>query len=158
MMFERYFQNNMAILLVAVTILACGNNKRSSSNSNSTHVTMYKNPGCQCCTQWARHLEANGFEVTEEPTPKLQAYKAQYDVPYDMGSCHTAIIGDYVVEGHVPAEDIKNLLAEQPDARGLAVPGMPIGSPGMETPGRAPDAYKVFLFREDGSRQVYAQH
>lgn len=146
--------------MIMAGIVACSNNKKSQSNSTAetTTVTMYKNPGCQCCTAWAQHLEANGFEVTEEPTPKLEAIKMQHDVPNDMGSCHTAIIGDYVVEGHVPVEDIKNLLAEKPDAKGIAVPGMPIGSPGMETPGRNPEPYKVYLFQPDGAREIYSQH
>lgn len=117
---------------------------------------MYKNPGCQCCTKWAEHLEQNGFEVTEEPTPALAAIKSKYDVPYDLGACHTAIIGDYVVEGHVPAEDIKNLLNKRPDALGLAVPGMPIGSPGME--GTPEESYNVYLFGGQGNPTVYARH
>lgn len=145
------------IILLTFAMMACSGNK-SGSDADTTTVTMYKNPGCQCCTEWATHLEENGFQVTEEPSPNMQAIKSDNDVPYDMGSCHTAIIGGYVVEGHVPAQDIKNLLEEQPDAKGLAVPNMPIGSPGMEMPGRPAEAYKVFLFKEDGSRQVYAQH
>ena len=124
----------------------------------SSSITMYKNATCQCCAKWADYLEENGFDVTEKATNSLQAIKSEQKVPYDMASCHTAIVGDYVVEGHVPAEDIKNLLEEQPDAKGIAVPGMPIGSPGMEVPGRTPESYKVYLFQEDGSREVYAQH
>ena len=144
-------------MLLTLAMMACSGNK-SGSDSDTMTVTMYKNPGCQCCTKWAEHLEENGFQVTEEPSPNMQAIKSDNDVPYDMGACHTAIIGDYVVEGHVPAQDIKNLLEEQPDAKGLAVPGMPIGSPGMETPGQPAESYQVFLFNEDGSRQVYAQY
>lgn len=150
----------LATFLLAVGVMACSNNKeRAGSNSlDVKNITMYKNAGCQCCSRWANYLEENGFEVTEKPSPNMQVIKTEHDVPYDMGSCHTAIVGDYVVEGHVPVEDIKNLIEEQPDAKGIAVPGMPIGSPGMEMPGRAAEAYKVFLFKEDGSRQVYAQH
>lgn len=158
MNFKIHVSNLIPILLLSFAIVACSGNKKSDSGTETVSVTMYKNPGCECCTKWADHLEANGFEVTEEPTPKLQAIKAQYDIPYDMASCHTAVIGDYIVEGHVPAANIKSLLAGKPDAVGLAVPGMPIGSPGMEVPGRAPEAYNVYLFKEDGSRQVYAQH
>ena len=155
--------NLLFLLMVSVGLVACSGNRKSDrggsdSNAGAISVTMYKNPGCECCTKWARHLEANGFAVTEEPTPQLQVIKAQNDVPYDMGSCHTAIIGDYTIEGHVPVSDIKKLLREKPDAAGLAVPGMPIGSPGMEIPGRAPEAYNVYLFNENGSRQVYARH
>ncbi|MDR8391209.1 DUF411 domain-containing protein [Aliifodinibius sp. S!AR15-10] len=152
---KRFFLTKfLSIIVLATGITACSGSKSESG----TEITMYKNPGCQCCAKWADYLEANGFEVTEEASPNMQAIKSQNNVPYDMGSCHTAVIGDYVVEGHVPVEDIKNLIEEQPDAKGLAVPGMPIGSPGMEMPGRPAEAYKVFLFQEDGSRQVYAQH
>lgn len=150
-----------AILLTVGLFMACTQQKQSgteSSGTQTTSVTMYKNPGCQCCTKWAEHLEQNGFTVTEEPTPALNAIKAKYNVPYNLGACHTAIIGDYVVEGHVPVEDIKNLLKERPDAIGIAVPGMPFGSPGMEIPGRDPESYQVILFKKGGKRSIYAEH
>lgn len=134
------------------------NGQENSSNIEKASFTMYKNPGCQCCTKWAEHMEANGYEVTEKPVDNMAAIKFSNKVPNDMGSCHTAVIDGYVVEGHVPAEDIDRLLEEQPDAKGLAVPGMPIGSPGMENPSRPDDAYDVLLFQEDGSRSVYATH
>lgn len=134
------------------------NGQGNSSNIEKASFTMYKNPGCQCCTKWAEHMEANGYEVTEKPVDNMAAIKFSNKVPNDMGSCHTAVIDGYVVEGHVPAEDIDRLLEEQPDAKGLAVPGMPIGSPGMENPSRPDDAYDVLLFQEDGSRSVYTTH
>jgi hypothetical protein len=124
--------------------------------SDASEVVMYKNPGCQCCTKWASHMERAGFTVTEEPTDQLAAFKADQGVPYAMGACHTAIVGDYVVEGHVPIADVQRLLKEQPDAKGIAVPGMPAGSPGMESPN--PEAYEVYLIGNDGSQSVYAEH
>ncbi len=127
-----------------------------AASADATEVVMYKNPGCQCCTKWAMHMERAGFTVTEEPTDQLAAVKADQGVPYAMGSCHTALVGGYVVEGHVPIADVKRLLKEQPDAKGIAVPGMPAGSPGMESPN--PESYSVYLIGNDGSQSVYAQH
>jgi hypothetical protein len=130
--------------------------KPASAQTTAGEVVMYKNAGCQCCTKWAGHMERAGFSVTEKPTRKLAAIKSDQGVPYNMGACHTALIGDYVVEGHVPVADVQRLLNEKPDAKGLAVPGMPAGSPGMESPN--PEPYKVYLIGEDGSQSVYAQH
>ncbi|MDZ7695000.1 MAG: DUF411 domain-containing protein [Balneolaceae bacterium] len=97
---------------------------------------MHKNPNCQCCSKWAAYLEENGFSVTQIPTDSLASVKEEQGVPNQMGSCHTALVDGYVVEGHVPAEAIKTLLEKQPNAKGIAVPGMPAQSPGMaENPG-----------------------
>ncbi|SMO32499.1 DUF411 domain-containing protein [Fodinibius sediminis] len=120
-------------------------------------VVMYKNPGCQCCTEWAQHMEQAGFAVTERPTGSLPAVKADHDVPYNLGSCHTALVNGYVVEGHVPVKEVKKLIRERPDAVGLAVPGMPIGSPGMEQGSRT-EPYDVILFDEEGNRKTYASY
>ncbi len=119
-------------------------------------VVMYKNPGCQCCDKWAVHMEQAGFTVAIKPTKRLSAIKAEQGITYQAASCHTALINGYVVEGHVPAEDVKQLLEEQPDAIGLAVPGMPQGAPGMPSPN--PKPYKVLLIGNDGSVSVYSQH
>ena len=126
------------------------------TSMNAQEVVMYKNPGCQCCTGWAGHMERAGFSVTETPTDQLAAIKLEQGIPYTMGSCHTAIVNGYVIEGHVPVADVKRLLSEKPDAKGLAVPGMPAGSPGMESPN--PEPYKVYLIGKDGNSSVYAQH
>lgn len=126
------------------------------SGGLSAEVIMYKNPGCQCCSAWARNMEKAGFTVTEQPTDELSAIKADHNIPYTMGACHTALVGGYVVEGHVPADDVKRLLREQRDVRGLIVPGMPQGSPGMESPN--PEPFKVYLLGKDGRVAVYAQH
>lgn len=132
----------------------------SSDNyfSDKTEVVMYKNQGCQCCTKWAEHLMEGEFTVEEKPTPVLMQVKQENGISREIASCHTALVDGYVVEGHVPVEDVRRLLSERPDAIGLAVPGMPIGSPGMEAPGRTPDSYDVMLVHNDGSTSVYASH
>ena len=118
-------------------------------------VTVYKSPTCGCCSLWVDHLAASGFEVRAVDREDMAAVKDSLGVPNELGSCHTATVGDYVVEGHVPAEHVARLLAERPDARGLAVPGMPIGSPGMEVGDRV-DPYDVIVFDEGGEGSVFA--
>ena len=109
-------------------------------------LTVHKDPNCGCCGGWVEHLRAAGFEVAVRETSDLQPLKARLGVPDALASCHTAEMGRYVIEGHVPVRAIERLLGEQPDARGLAVPGMPLGSPGM---GGAPEVYEVILFGAD---------
>lgn len=120
-------------------------------------VDVYKSPTCDCCSKWIDHLKANGFTVRSHDTNDLVPHKLRLGVPAGYGSCHTAQVGGYLVEGHVPAQDIKRLLKEKPRARGLVVPAMPMGSPGMEMGGRK-DAYDVFLVNRDGSTQTYAHY
>lgn len=118
-------------------------------------MTVYKSPTCGCCKEWIKHVQANGFTVKvidmDDPTPM----KRTAGVPLNMTSCHTALAGIYVIEGHVPADLIKKILAEQPAIRGLAVPGMPLGAPGMEESG-PPRPYKVMAFMKDGSSRLFA--
>jgi hypothetical protein len=120
-------------------------------------VVAYRNPGCGCCEKWVAHLNEFGFQVTMLDDPDLDRRRAEAGVPSELAGCHTAFLGDYIVEGHVPAEDIIRLLAESPVVRGIAVPGMPIGSPGMESGDRV-DAYDVLAFKADGSWSVFAKH
>lgn len=103
-------------------------------------------------------MEANGFDVTAEGVQDLDAVKAEYQVPAELQSCHTAIVDGYVVEGHVPAEDVKRLLAERPNIVGLAVPGMPVGSPGMEAEGFEPEPYDVIAWDQSGKKTIYASY
>ena len=110
-------------------------------------INVSKDPNCGCCTGWVEHLRRNGFVATVVDSADMQAVKARLGVPAELASCHTAEIAGYVIEGHVPALAIARLLAEKPAARGLAVPGMPIGSPGME--GGRPEVYEVILFGKD---------
>ena len=113
-------------------------------------ITVHKDPNCGCCTGWVRHLQAAGFTVKAIDTAELDTIKTRLGVPADLAACHTAQIAGYVIEGHVPAVALKRFLAEKPNAAGLAVPGMPIGSPGME--GGMPEPYDVVLFGPTGRR------
>ena len=122
------------------------------ANSRPT-VTLHKDPSCGCCTDWGNHIEAAGFPVTVVNSPNVKALKRQVGVPQDLAGCHTAEVGGYILEGHVPAAALQRLLDERPDAIGLAVAGMPAGSPGM---GGEPEAYDVVLFTRT-SRSVYGR-
>ena len=119
-------------------------------------MTVYKTKTCGCCGKWVEHLRANGFAVTVNDVPSTAEYRAKYGVPDALASCHTAVVGGYTVEGHIPAADIHRLLKERPKGKGIAVPGMPMGSPGMEGPHR--QAYSVLLFQPDGLTTVFAKH
>ncbi|MDH3269962.1 MAG: DUF411 domain-containing protein [Gemmatimonadota bacterium] len=118
-------------------------------------VLVYKTPTCLCCNGWVEHLEAAGFTVDARNVSDLMTVKRDAGVPPQMSSCHTAIVDGYVVEGHVPAELMKDLLANRPDVAGIAAPGMPTGSPGMEGPNAKP--YQVLSFTHDGEAAVYAE-
>jgi hypothetical protein len=122
-------------------------------------VRVAKSPQCGCCGAWVEHLRAAGFEteVRDMEQAALDALKAELGIAREHASCHTATVEGYVVEGHVPAEDIRRLLAERPDARGVAVPGMPLGSPGMEM-GDLRDSYDTLLIGKDGGASVFAGH
>ena len=120
-------------------------------------VDVHKSPSCGCCGAWVEHLRKHGFEVTTHNVDNLGPIKERVGVPYGMGSCHTAEVGGYFVEGHVPAEEVLRLLKEKPRAKGLTVPGMPIGSPGMEQ-GSRKQPYDVHLVHEDGTTSVYAKY
>lgn len=122
-------------------------------------VTVWKSPSCGCCKDWVTHLEGAGFAVTVNDTGNGPA-RARLGILARLGSCHTAEVGGYAIEGHVPAADIRRLLAEKPVAVGLTVPGMPVGSPGMDGPayGNHRDAYEVLLVARDGSTRVFARY
>jgi len=118
-------------------------------------VIVYKSPTCGCCSKWVAHLEEHGFTVKTVDMTEVASVKARLGVPGSLVSCHTASVGSYIVEGHVPADVVLQLLEEQPEIAGLAVPGMPIGSPGMEGPN--PQPYDILAFDEQGSQHVYAR-
>lgn len=128
-----------------------------SDRADGMHLLVNKTPWCGCCTVWAEQAEDAGFDVAMRDTDDLTPIKESLGVPATHASCHTAEINGYVIEGHVPFDDIKRLLKEAPDARGLAVPGMPIGSPGMEQ-GERRQAYDVYLIDNDGNATVYSHH
>lgn len=117
-------------------------------------VTLYKNPTCACCADWAEHMRANGYRVEVEEGADLAAVRTDLGVPFSVASCHTAELDGYALEGHVPADVVTRLLQERPGVAGLAVPGMPLGVPGM--PGEGLKSYDVLSFRKDGATQVYA--
>jgi hypothetical protein len=119
-------------------------------------VKVWRTPTCGCCGAWVRHLEANGFRVEVTMQDDLSAIKAKHGVPRSLESCHTGVVGGYVVEGHVPAGDVKRLLRERPPVAGLVVPGMPAGSPGMEGPVSEP--YATLALAADGTTSVFARH
>jgi len=120
----------------------------SSANADAKlQIEVIKRPSCGCCTRWVEHLKNNGFTARVTESGQLTAIRTRLGVPKSLAACHTAQIEGYVIEGHVPAHAIKRLLAERPDATGLAVPGMPVGSPGME--GGTPETYDVILFSKN---------
>ena len=119
-------------------------------------VEVYKSATCGCCGDWIKHLRASGFEVRAHDVSDTAEYRRRYGVPGAFASCHTALVGGYAIEGHVPAREIRRLLAERPKAQGLAVPGMVPGSPGMEGP--SSDPYEVLLFQRDGRYATYAKY
>ncbi|AKJ31313.1 DUF411 domain-containing protein [Caldimonas brevitalea] len=120
-------------------------------------IEVWKSPTCGCCTAWVEHLQQNGFEVTVHEVEAPGEYRARFGLPDTYGSCHTGRVGGYVLEGHVPAREIVRLLKEKPAAVGLAVPGMPVGSPGMEV-GARKDPYDVLLVTRDGKARVYQKY
>ncbi|HVK33404.1 MAG TPA: DUF411 domain-containing protein [Burkholderiaceae bacterium] len=122
-------------------------------------VEVWKSPSCGCCKDWVAHMEANGFATKVYETGNT-AMRGRLGIPMALGSCHTARVAGYALEGHVPAADVKRLLAQRPQAVGLAVAGMPVGSPGMDGPeyGTQRDRYEVLLVRKDGSHSVFATH
>ncbi len=128
----------------------------AAAQAQARQVTVYKTATCGCCNAWIDHLKANGFRVQAENVTDLDAYKRRYGVAGYLAACHTAVVDGYVVEGHVPAADIRRLLKERPKVKGIAVPGMPMGSPGMEGPTREP--YSTVTFDEAGRVKVYARH
>lgn len=119
-------------------------------------VDVYKSATCGCCGRWAEHMKQQGFEVTTHDVADVTLERTRLGMPGGVASCHTAVVGGYVIEGHVPAADVKRLLKEKPRARGLAVPNMPNGSPGMESPHPVP--YEVLLVQTNGSVRTFANH
>ena len=142
-------RRNILVAITSLVVLAIS----SPSQSAGPLVTVFKNPTCGCCGKWVEHLKANGFTVKVQEVNDTSAYEKQYRVPRSMVSCHTAVVNGYTIEGHVSAAEIKRLLSERAKVVGLAVPGMPMGSPGMEA--AHSDAYSVFTFDESGQASVY---
>jgi hypothetical protein len=150
-----------AWLAGTVPLLALGTLPWAAAQAAApTPVEVWKDPNCGCCQDWVDHMQANGFAVKVHDTGN-NAVRARLGLPQKLGSCHTALVGGYLVEGHVPASDVRALLQQKPDALGLAVPGMPIGSPGMDGPayGGRRDAYDVLLVaRKGGLTRVFKSY
>jgi len=141
--------------LIGAALLGAGLSVNAAQPAAKPVVHVYKTEYCGCCTEWVKHLEKNGFAVKAENVQSPSDFREKFGIPENLGSCHSGMVQGYALEGHVPAAEIKRLLAEKPRARGLAVPSMPMGSPGME--GKRKDAYDVLLVRNDGSYKIY-QH
>jgi hypothetical protein len=140
-------------LLAGLAVLAA---VRPALAAPPPQVEVWKNRGCGCCSAWARHLEQAGLVVAAvHEVDDAAAIGAAAGVPADLAGCHTAKVAGYVVEGHVPAAAVQRLLAERPAVQGLAVPGMPLGSPGMEVPGQPAEPFDVIAFAADGSRALF---
>lgn len=145
------------LVLAAAAAGGCGASEGGGSPAAQELITVYRSPSCGCCGRWVNHLREQGFAVEVHEVARLNPIRERLGVPAKLASCHTAQVGDYVIEGHVPAGDIRRLLAQRPAGRGLAVPGMPVGSPGMEQ-GEARDPYQVLLFGAEAAPMVFAEH
>lgn len=146
-------------VLIGVTALLAASPLRALARDAEPAIHVLKDPNCGCCSAWIEILENDGFAVTTEPSAGtlLMRYKIENGIPQEMASCHTAWVEGYMIEGHVPAADIRRLLDERPDAVGLAVPGMPYGSPGMG-PESEREAYVVYLIRRDGTTELFSSY
>ena len=143
-------------LAAAGVLVASDAHSRTSAKPARPAITVYKDPNCGCCTKWLDHLRKHGFKVIAHDTAGMDEVKSSMGVPSDLHSCHTGVVNGYVIEGHVPAADIRKLLKDKPKVLGLAVPGMPMGSPGMEGPTR--DKYETMAFQRNGKSRIYARH
>jgi hypothetical protein len=143
-------------LLITAGVVGLGSLLLNQKSAQAADIVVYKSPTCGCCKKWVSHLEQHGYtvEVHNQSRNKLSSIKAEMGVPRGMQSCHTAKIGGYVIEGHVPADEIARLLKEKPQIKGLVVPGMPMGSPGMEGPKQ--DSYDVLALQENGETSIFA--
>ena len=154
----------LATLLVAFSGIGYTNKAAADSASSAAHqftsakITVYKSPTCGCCDSWVDHLREEGFSVIAKNRDDMPSVKASLGVPDHLQSCHTATIDGYLVEGHVPAEDIKRLLTEKPAIVGLTAPGMPMRSPGMQAPGLPAKGYDVLSFDTRGKEAIFNRY
>ncbi len=155
---NKQFSRRTTLQLAAALLgaAALGQSKSGIAKSEDS-ITVWKTPDCGCCKEWVAHLRDNGFKVVANDVSDTGPVRQKLGLPVKFGSCHTAQLGTYVLEGHVPAQEVRRLLREKPKALGLAVPGMPVGSPGMEMGGRR-DAYDVLLVLADGTSRVYQSY
>lgn len=150
-MYLRFLAKASLAAVLSLPLAAC-----AESSAKAPVIEVYKTEMCGCCKEWVKHLEANGFQVKAQNVANPGDYREKFGIPAEYGSCHTGRVGGYAIEGHVPAGEIKRLLREKPQARGLAVPAMPMGSPGMEGPRK--DPYDVLLVKDGGKTSVYKRY
>ncbi len=143
-----------AALLLTVSLTAAD----QAARQPAPMLSVFKTPTCGCCSKWVDHMRRNGFTVHVTDLNDLSAVKTTHGVPPRLQSCHTGVVNGYVIEGHIPAADVKRLIKDKPAVAGLAVPGMPAGSPGMEVPGITAPAYQVLSFDKAGATKVFATH
>jgi hypothetical protein len=156
-----------SFLILSIALSGCGQSAQDARSGVSPiahaaaaeqpELVVYKNATCGCCGLWVEHMRKAGFAAKVHNVDNMSPVKERVGVPYSMGSCHTAEVGGYFIEGHVPAEEVLRLLKEKPQAKGLTVPAMPIGSPGMEQ-GNMQQPYEVHLVNKDGTTSVYARY
>ncbi|HEY9659075.1 MAG TPA: DUF411 domain-containing protein [Allocoleopsis sp.] len=149
-------QLTLGLAMLALVLLLTGI-PRQAVLAEDLNIMVYRDPGCSCCGGWIDHLAEQGFDPGNISTSDMAAVKQQYQVPEALASCHTAVINGYVIEGHVPVDDIKRLLNEKPSVLGIAVPGMPIGTPGMESNGQR-EPFTVYSFDDQGKQEVFNQY
>ncbi|MDZ4108889.1 MAG: DUF411 domain-containing protein [Brevundimonas sp.] len=145
-------------LLLGAAVLIGSSGSACARSRQPRDLVVYKTPTCPCCDGWIAHMRQAGFTATVNVLPDLAPLRSRHGLPDTLASCHTGLIDGYLVEGHVPAADVLRLLAQRPRAVGLAVPGMPLGSPGMETPQGRQDAYDTLLVLRSGATRVFARH
>jgi len=144
-------------ILMAAAITVLGLTTTLANDDLAKDIVVYKNPECGCCTKWVSYLESQNYNVTIEHTRDVYAVKKRLGVPEKLAACHTAVIDGYVIEGHITHRDIKRLLLFRPDVTGIAVPGMPIGTPGMEQ-GSTVQSHNVMTFDDKGNVEVFVKH
>ena len=156
---NKTFSYNSAVAqdIDAVALASVWDQETEPNYSGTLEMTVYRSPSCGCCGVWIEHAKKHGFKVKDIKTESIEAVKQQYNVPPELASCHTAIIDGYVMEGHIPADDIKRFLEQQPELAGLAVPGMPLGTPGMEA-GDLKQPFQVLAFNDKGEVEVFKEY
>lgn len=146
------------VATLLLTACAAATSDPATSTQPVREMVVYRAPTCGCCSDWVGYVEEHGYSVTVEDVQDIAVVKTEHAIPQSTWSCHTALVDGYIVEGHVPVEDIERLLTERPDVAGIAVPRMPIGSPGMEMDGVAPQPFNVVTFDAAGISDVYSTH
>lgn len=155
---NQYFKFFAVWLVAIAAVIVLTISASAEAAGNALKVEVYRDPSCTCCGSWMEYLTTQGFQPKNIPISDMDAFKQEHGVPNDLVSCHTAVLDGYVIEGHVPAPEIKRLLAERPDnVVGITVPGMPTGTPGMES-GNVREPYTVFSFDQQGNAKIFSEH